>query len=164
MLRHASAFLCCLTLALAAPTPPSVERPLTDYARVDVAAAKTSIYVGSVSLTMPTFVRAKGVFETTYVAKVFPYFFYNQNGKLNVEFSDEQLRKLERGEVTEFKGQAIAEDGELLRVEGKATPADANSGKLKVRVLVSKRVELIFNTTYRFPDVKPSPAAAAPSP
>ena len=137
------------------------EHPLTDYARVEVAPTKTSIYVGSVSMTMPPFVRANGVYETTYVAKVFPYFFYNQNGKLSIEFSDDQVRKLERGEPTEFKGRAVAEDGEQLRVEGKATPGDASGGKLKVRVFVSKRVELNFNTTSRVPDAKPPAAARA---
>jgi hypothetical protein len=44
----------------------------------------------------------------------------------------------------------VRSDGVERRVEGKATPVDATSGKIKVRVFVSKRIELIFNTTYRF--------------
>ena len=50
----------------------------------------------------------------------------------------------------EFSGRAVNTDGEERRVEGKATPADALSGKIKVRVLVAKHLELIFNTSYRF--------------
>lgn len=123
---------------------------LEHFDRVEVAPARTSIYVGSVSMTMPAFVRRNGVFETTYVAKVFPYFFYNEDGRLSIEFSDEMLRALERGEPVEFRGRAERSDGAPRRIEGKATPLDAASGKLKVRVFYSKRIELIFNTTYRF--------------
>jgi hypothetical protein len=138
------------------------ERPLSDYARVLVSPTKTSIYVGSVSMTMPTFVRASGIYETTYAAKVFPYFFYNEHGTLQVEISDAALRQLEHGEPIEFQGRAVRTDGAERRVEGKATPTDMVSGKLKVRVFYSKRIELIFNTTYRFPDAKSAtlPSAA----
>lgn len=120
------------------------------YARVEVAPAKTSIYVGRVTMTMPAFERKEGRYESTYEAKVVPYFFYNERGKLAIEMSDEQLQALARGEVVEFKGRGERSDGVERRVEGKATPADATSGKIKVRVFVSKSVELIFNTTYRF--------------
>lgn len=118
---------------------------------VDVAPTKTSIYVGTVSMTMPRFQRIGTHYETTYAAKVFPYFFSSEKGQLQVEISDEQLQRLARGEPIEFSGLAVRTDGAERRVEGKATPADPVSGKLKVRVYVSKRIELIFNTTYRFP-------------
>ena len=130
---------------------------LSRFDRVDVAPAKTSIYVGPVSLTMPAFSRANGVYASAYLAKVFPVFFYNEKGRLSIELSDEALRKLERGEPVEFKGRAVREDGAERPVEGKATPTDATSGKIKVRVFYSKRVELIFNTTYRFTPPAPPP-------
>lgn len=131
--------------------------PLSRYDRVEVAPARTSIYVGTVSLTLPAFARANGIYASTYVAKVFPVFFYNEKGRLSIELSDEALRRLERGEPVEFKGRAVRDDGAERPVEGKATPADATSGKIKVRVFYSKRVELIFNTTYRFPAPAPPP-------
>ena len=124
--------------------------PLVRYEHVEIAPAKTSIYIGSVTMTMPTFARTKGVYEATYTAKVFPFFFYNETGRLYVEVSDEQLRRLEHGEAIDFIGRGVRDDGVERRVEGRATPTDANGGKLKVRVFVSRRVELIFNTTYRF--------------
>ncbi len=148
MLRPAAVFLLATCLA---PFARSTEAPLSRYDQVIVAPAKTSIYVGTVSLTMLPLARTNGVFESTYVAKVFPAFFYNEKGRLSIELTDEQLRKLERGEPVEFKGRALRDDGAERRVEGKATPADATSGKIKVRVFYSKRVELIFNTTYGFP-------------
>ena len=136
----------------------AAEAPLARYDRVEVAPSKTSIYVGTVSLTVPPFTRRNAVYETTYVAKVFPYFFYNESGRLSIDFTDDMLRRLERGEPVEFTGRAVRTDGAGRRVEGKATPADATSGKIKVRVFYSKKIELIFNTTYRFS----SPAPTAP--
>ena len=140
------ALLFALALALGAR---GAEAPLSRYDRVEIAPTKTSIYVGSVSMTMPAFTRKSGVYESTYSAKVFPYFFYNESGRIVIEVPDEALRQLDRGESIEFKGRAVRESGDERRVEGKATPADATSGKIKVRVFVSKRIELVFNTTYR---------------
>ncbi len=130
----------------------AAELPLGRFDRVEVAPAKTSIYVGTVSLTTSAFTRTKGVYDADYVAKVFPVFFYNEKGRLSIELSDAMLRQLERGEAIEFKGRAVRGDGAERHVEGKATPVDTTSGKLKVRVFYSKRIELIFNTTYRFPE------------
>ncbi len=130
------------------------------FARVDVAPTRTSIYIGTVSMTMATFERRPGAYESTYVAKVFPYFFYNEHGTLTIDLADAALRRLAAGEAVEFSGRAINSAREERRVEGKATPADARSGKLKVRVFVSKRIELIFNSTYRFPAMPPAESAA----
>jgi len=58
------------------------------------------------------FVRKAGVFSSTYSAKVFPYFFYNEKGKLTIEVSDDALRKLERGETIEFTGHGVSSEGE----------------------------------------------------
>jgi hypothetical protein len=118
--------------------------------RVLVPPARTSIYVGTVTLTTSPFVRLPGRYEAAYAAKVFPYFFYNEAGTLSVDVADEMLDALARGEPFDFKGRAVRSDGTERRVEGRATPVEPPNGKLKVRVFVSRRVELIFNTTYRF--------------
>jgi hypothetical protein len=120
------------------------------YTAVAIAPAKTSIYIGTVTMTMPTFQRNGDRFESSYTAKVFPYFFYNEKGTLGIDFDTEQLARLGRGERVEFSGAARNDLGEDRRIEGHATPADPESGKIKVRVFVSKKIELIFNTTYRF--------------
>jgi hypothetical protein len=122
------------------------------FQQVDIAPTWTSIYVGTVSLKMPTLVRSPaGDFEAPYSAKVLPFFFYNETGRLTIRVPDEALRKLERGEAIEFSGRAVNHQNEERRVEGKATPTDTSNGKIKVRVFVSPKIELIFNTTYRFP-------------
>lgn len=145
-------------LALIAGVARADEPDLRRYDRVEIAPTKTSIYIGSVSMTTPSFTRAEGAYESSYTAKVFPFFFQSESGRLRVAISDEMLRRLERGERVEFTGQAVATNGDERRVEGHATPEAPGvpSGKIKVRVFVSKRIELIFNTTYRFPD-SPSP-------
>jgi hypothetical protein len=123
---------------------------LESYASVTVAPVKTSIYIGSVTLASPPYLRKAGVYTTSYTAKVFPYFFYSEHGTISIAVSDDQLRQLGRGETITFTGQGLSSDGEPRHIEGKVTPVDAATGKIKVRVFVSKRIQLIFNTTYRF--------------
>ena len=136
------------------------ETDLARFDQVDIAPTKTSIYVGSVTMTMPTFVRTDGVYSAGYHAKVFPYFFYNESGTLFVEISDEQLRQLAAGAPIEFSGHGVSDDGDRRHIEGRAVPADATHGRIKVRVFVSKRIQLIFNTTYRFAAAAPDNAGA----
>lgn len=153
LLRRASTLALILSLGFGAAGTGAATPELARYERVEVAPAKTSIYVGSVTMTMPGFTRQAGTYTSTYEARVFPFFFSNEHGRLRVDIADAQLGQLARGEAIDFKGQALSADGAERRIEGRATPADATSGKLKVRVFVSRRIELIFNTTYRFPDV-----------
>lgn len=141
-----------ILLLLGIGTRLAAEVPLARYARVEIAPTKTSIYIGTVSMTMPTFVRGAGVFTSTYSARVFPYFFYNEKGRISITLSDATLRQLQNGQPIEFEGEGVNTDGETRRIAGRAVPADGRSGKIKVRVFVSKKIQLIFNTTYRFPD------------
>ena len=142
--------LACLCLASwALPARATEDAALQRYDLVTVAPVSTSIYVGSVALTLTPLARKSGVFHSNYVAKVFPYFFWGEQGWITIAMSDDDLRNLAKGEVVQFKGQGKNSDGEDRRIEGRAVPADANTGKIKVRVFVSKRIELIFNTTYR---------------
>jgi hypothetical protein len=157
MLRAFTVFLLLAFGGALFAAEPSGDR----FARVTVAPTKTSIYVGTVSMAMPPFLRNGDRFESTYSAKVFPYFFYNESGSLRIEFTDPMLQALARGEPVEFKGRALRHDGAERGVEGKATPESPTSGKIKVRVAYSKRVELIFNTTYQFSgDERPEAAAS----
>jgi hypothetical protein len=155
MVRLACVLILSVGLLGSARAASSADRPAEAYAQVEIAPTKTSIYIGTVSMTMPAFTRTAGTYSSTYGAKVFPFFFSNESGRLSVEISDALLQQLGRGEPIEFHGRAVNESGAERRIEGKATPADAASGKLKVRVFVSRRIELIFNTTYRFPAVRP---------
>jgi hypothetical protein len=139
-------WLCLAPWGLAAAGPgPDLAR----YDRVEVAPTETSIYVGSVTMTLTTFTRKNAIYRADYSAKVFPYFFYNEKGWISIELPDESLRQLARGETIQFKGRGMSQGGDERPIEGRAVPADATTGKIKVRVSVSKRIQLIFNTTYR---------------
>jgi hypothetical protein len=146
-MRNWLLLLCSLTavVALRAADP-----QLAQYDAVTIAPTKTSIYIGSVSMTLPTFARVNGTYSSTYAARVFPYFFYNEKGRLSIDITDDQLRALARGETVDFEGSGMSSENEPRRIAGKATPFDATTGKIKVRVFVSKKIQLIFNTTYRF--------------
>lgn len=120
------------------------------YRQVTVAEAKTSIYIGNVKLRMPPFQREGNTYSSTYEAKVFPLFFMSESGRISITITDQDLQKLAVGERIYFKGEGFDSKDEIRRVEGHADPADERSGKIKVRVWVSKNIELIFNTTYRF--------------
>ena len=123
---------------------------ISRYDRVEIAPTQTSIYLGSVSMTIPSFERKSGVYESEYTAKVFPFFFYNEQGRLYIDVSDETLLRLARGETIEFTGRGVRDDGLVRHVVGRAICTDSISGKIKVRVFVTRTIQLIFNTTYRF--------------
>jgi hypothetical protein len=138
-------FLAVLTLALHGQTPLDAR-----YDKAAVDPAKTSIYIGYVKLTAPIFTRTRTSYVADYKASVFPFFFMSEHGRMTIEASDDDLRRLARGEAVQFKGHAENSDGATRLVVGRAVPEDAIRGKLKVRVFVSKRIQLIFNTTYHF--------------
>lgn len=125
-----------------------------EYRSARVENTHTSIYIGRVSLSLTPFERQADAYHSTYSTRVFPYFVYNEKGRLWIRISDDDLRRLIRGETIHFSGQAESTGGEPRRIEGRAVPASATEGKLKVRVFVTPKIELIFNTTYRFPAEK----------
>lgn len=130
----------------ASPAPPAPADPRS----VAVERTRTSIYIGTVSLTMPPLTRDGLSFRGTYVTKVFPYFFYNENGQLTIYLPENAFARLAAGDTVHFTGNAQNAQGEPRRIEGRAVPANAHEGKIKVRVFVTPKIELIFNTTYRF--------------
>jgi hypothetical protein len=133
----------------AGPAAPQVA-PAKPYETVLIDPVKTSIYVGSVTLRTTPMKRAGDVYTADYTAKVFPYFFENEKGKLWITITDEDLSHLEKGQAVFFKGHAENADHEPRRIEGRALPADAKHGKIKVRVFVTQKIQLIFNAEYRF--------------
>jgi hypothetical protein len=140
-----------LTLGLAVAGGLRAAEPVAPkYSTVTIPTVKTSIYIGSVTLAAPAFVRTGSSYASTYTARVVPFFWAGEAGRIAVTITDDDLARLAKGEAVDFTGEGRNEDGELRRVEGRATPDDAESGRLKIRIWVSPRIELIFNTTYRF--------------
>ena len=148
MRRRSRSALPALALLLLAPLGAAAALP----AQAEVAPAWTSIYVGAVTLRTTEFTRGTdGTFSATYTARVIPYFPANEAGVIAITVPDADLVRLLAGEAVDFTGSARNGRGEERAVSGRATPDDARQGRLKVRVRVSPRIELIFNTAYRFP-------------
>jgi hypothetical protein len=140
----------CLTLMLAAVASPArAAAILTGWDRIAIAPMKTSIYVGSVSLTTAVLVREGSTLSSTYEAKVRPWFFWGETGKIAITLTDAALASMSRGERAEFTGEAFNHKNKPRAVTGYAQPADATSGKIKVRIMADG-IELIFNGNYRF--------------
>lgn len=139
--------LLCAALLLCGASAPDLSR----FDEVDAAPVKTSIYVGSVTLIAGPFRHAGGRFTASYVAKVFPYFFANEAGRLVIEVPDELLRQLAAGRTIHFTGRGIRSDGTIRPVEGVAAATGPSAGTLQVKIHVTRHLTLSFATTYRLP-------------
>lgn len=118
------------------------------YNKVTVETSSTSIYIGKVTLIPAPLTRKDGVFSGDYKAKVFPYWFMGEQGTFRMKVSDEELARVAKGEAVDFTGDAQNSGSEPRKVTGRATPTDATHGKLKVRIFVTEKIQLVFNTTY----------------
>jgi hypothetical protein len=124
------------------------EPALDRYAVVEVAPVSTFIYLASVRLDVPRFVRTGGTYASTYAAHIIPYYFWDEHGRLEIEVSDAALLQFSRGAPFSFTGHAIRSDGVRRRIAGRVTPGDAANGKITVRLYVSRHLSLNFETTY----------------
>lgn len=136
-----------LVLALG---PAIAAQAATPYDKVVVETSSTSIYIGKVTLHVAPLTRKDGVFSGDYKAKVFPYFFMSEHGTFRMKVSDEDLARVAKGETVDFTGEAENSGREARKVTGRAMPDDATHGKIKVRIFVTEKIQLVFNTTYRF--------------
>ena len=141
-----------LLLATVAPGLADTSQNAGEWDSVTMPPVKTSIYVGSVTLTTGVFRRDGDQFSTTYEAKVRPWFFWSETGHITITLPAADLEKLARGERIEFKGEATNHKNKPRYVTGRADRTNAATGTIKVRIGVDD-TELIFNTTYRFNNV-----------
>jgi hypothetical protein len=149
----------CLLLALGAVAPLRADLTLLASPRVTVAPMKTSIYVGSVTLTTTDFLHQGEGFSATYEAKVRPWFFWGETGRITIKLPSTDLTRLALGQPIEFTGDATNHKNKPRTVTGRAQPAGPTSGKIKVRIMADG-IELIFNGTYQL--LAGQPAAEAP--
>ncbi len=130
--------------------------------RVDIRPTTSSIFVGTVTMTMPPFVRRDVVFSSTYIARVFPYFFWSESGRIWIVVIGDKLSRAAKGEAVDFTGHGISESGDERKIDGRATPTGPLGGKIRVRVFVSKRIYLTFDTTYELEGAAGPPPAVIP--
>jgi hypothetical protein len=113
-----------------------------------VAPGRVSFVIGTVSLAMTPFVRTGATYVSSYTAKVFPYFIFNERGRIVINASEDDVDRLEHGATIFVAGRAVNDSGDHRRIECRAMPADAGSGRIKVRVVITQGIALTFNTTY----------------
>lgn len=118
--------------------------------KVDVEVMSTSIYIGKVTLSLGQLTRRDGVYSAEYKARVFPYFFLSEHGTFRIAISDEALARVAKGETIDFIGQAENGGREPRKVTGCAFPDAEGHGRIKVRIFVTEKIQLVFNTTYKF--------------
>ena len=84
----------------------------------------------------------------TYKVEVSPIPVGSESGKLSVNVSGDDLRRLAQGETIQFSGQAVNTQGSSSAVRGTATPkGNSGSGALRVHI-ASKKGKLVFDTSY----------------
>ena len=137
----------CVVLALGAALARASEPLPPGPARVVVSPMKTSIYVGSVTLVTADFVQQDDTFTSTYDAKVRPWFFWGETGRITIKLPAADLTRLALGQTVEFTGEATNHRNKPRTVTGRAQPGEPLSGKMKVRIMADG-IELIFNGTY----------------
>lgn len=145
--RRLVTFFC---LAFLFPPALPAQTPASSTDKITVETSSTSIYIGKVTLTVTSLSRQDGVYTGEYKAKVFPYWFMSEHGSFRMKVSDDQLAQVARGETVEFAAEAENTDKEVRKVTGRASPIDAAHGKFKIRIFVTEKIQLIFNSTYKF--------------
>jgi hypothetical protein len=133
--------------------------PMARFNIVDIKPSVASLYIASVTMTMPPFVRKKTVYSSTYYAKVFPYFFYSERGRIWIVVPDDELRRAALGQPVDFVGHALSDSGEERKVLGHAVPTGPTGGKIRVRVFITRRIALNYETTYELKGA-PNPVTA----
>lgn len=119
------------------------------FERIAIEPATAYFYsIASVTMTFKPFIRQRSAFSSTYSARVFPYFFFSEKGRIWIVATDEELRRVDRGEAVDFAGLAFNSSGEERRIEGHATPTGPSTGRIRVLVFVTKRIVLTYDTTY----------------
>jgi hypothetical protein len=142
-----TAAISAIALAASAPAP-GADEGLARFDTVGIRPTTTSLVIASVTMTMKPFLRRDAVFSSTYSARVFPYFFWSESGRIWIEVAGDKLRRVARGEAVEFTGRGVNESGDERRIEGRAIPTGPSGGRILVRVYVTKRIHLSFDTTY----------------
>lgn len=137
---------------------------LSRFNEIEIKPSSLQLYIATVSMSFSRFVRTNVVLSSTYEADVFPYFFWSEKGRIWIALPDETLEKVLHGEAVDFKGHALNDSGDERRIEGRATPTGPTSGKIKVRVIISKRIVLTYYSTYVLEGRPISPKTVTPRP
>jgi hypothetical protein len=145
---------------LAACVPGNCQPPKTTPASTNSAPASRILLIdpssmpiggGKATLLIGALQWVNGVYLGDYAIKVSPYFFKNEKGKLMILVPDESLASINQGKITAIVGTATTsgKKGKCRHIEATATPANINSGMLKLWFMAGNR-KMIFAPAYHF--------------
>jgi len=134
-------------LLAAAASMPAAGDPMAKFSTVAIYPASANLFIATVSMAFEPFARHGPEYSSTYVARVFP-FFYTEKGRIWIVIPDDLLRRVDRGEAVDFVGHALNDSGDSRKVEGHAVPTGPMTGRIRVRVFISRRLSLNYDTTY----------------
>jgi len=137
---------------------PAAADPMEKFRTVAIYPASANLFIATVSMEFQPFARHGPEYSSTYVARVFP-FFYTEKGRIWIVVPDELLRRVDRGEAVDFVGRALNDSGDSRKVVGHAVPTGPMTGKIRVRVFISRRLSLNYDTTYELKGEAGTPAA-----
>jgi hypothetical protein len=137
----------------------------TNSARADrmllIEPSSMSVLAGKATLTIGPLERTNGVYTGDYEYTVFPWFQFNEQGKLAILVSDESLAQANDGKVVTVTGTAtaIGKGGARRPIVIIATPVDKDHGTLNLSFMAGSR-KMIFTPAYHFAEnATTSPAA-----
>ena len=93
--------------------------------------SSTKVLVGRAHLSVDPLTRSGSGLSGTYKLEVSPVPIGNESGKLSVDVSGDDLRRLAQGETVQFSGQAVSAQGNRSEVRGTATPKGNGEGALQ---------------------------------
>jgi hypothetical protein len=138
-------------LLLAAAMPLLPARAMDDLARysvIFVAPARTSIYIGRLTVTPGPFVRTGAGYKANLSVDLSPYF-YHDDALVQIDVPAAKVLALQRGEAIDFKGSVIRRNGQARRLAGRAVPTNPLAGTIDIHVFLTSQVTVSFSTTYR---------------
>lgn len=160
-IQRVQRFSPALAFALVAASALGAGDDLARFSQVTVKPATAFIYIGTVTMTIPPFVRHNDVYSSTYTAHVFPYF-YTESGRIWITVPDDALRRVANGQAIDFTGRAVNDSGEGRKVVGHAAPSGRSVGSIEVRVFVTRRISINYETTYELVGSAGPPPAVTP--
>jgi hypothetical protein len=141
----------------AAAAMPAAADPMDKFGTVAIDPAAANLFIATVSMAFQPFVRHNVEYSSTYVARVFP-FFYTERGRISIVVPDDLLHRVDHGEPVDFVGRALSDSGDSRKVEGHAVPTGPLNGRIRVRVFISRRLSLTYDTTYELTGAPAPPA------
>jgi hypothetical protein len=114
---------------------------------VDIKDSKTKIPATRIRLNVAPLNRTDYGYSSTYAVKVFPFFFFNEHGSIEINLDKDCIQRIVAGETVSFAGSAVNHRGSKRKITGEAAPGDSESGDIQI-IIKASGLDLTFNTSY----------------